>query len=171
MVTKTKIVVTKPIQANIVRDHCSFLLTLINGKPSNGVWLVGCFSWLHFRGPNFCNREYHCFTWVLFYFFQKTVTKTTQHNLGLTRGRKICNHERIMYRLMCHHTVIALHFDNVFNIPVKCWWYWGMFVCSGGEGLLERCMYSNNIGARAVDRLVICFTPVCLLYAGQGNAQ
>lgn len=43
-----------------------FPLTLTHAKPSDHVWLVGCFSWLHFRGPNLCNWESHCFMRVFF---------------------------------------------------------------------------------------------------------
>lgn len=37
--------------------------------------------------------------------------------------------------------------------------------CSGGEDLLERCMYSNNVGVWAVESLVIC------LYASLSSRQ
>lgn len=94
----------------------------------NHVWLVGCFSWVHVRGPNFCNWESHCFTWVhfIFYFilfFQKMVTKANP-----AQSRTIHSVYTVIIYIVyrqktCHHTLW-----QCFNIPVKRWRYWGMFV-------------------------------------------
>lgn len=98
-VTKLKIVVTKPIQANIMRA-LFFPLTLINGKPSHHVydWLVALVGYIlgdqiFTIGVSLFHASLIWFVWFFFLFFQKTVTQHSHRTQSC--GEMNCNNDRI----------------------------------------------------------------------------